>query len=143
MGSMTRDNALQRFQSERVAVLGTTGENGAPHLVPVTFAVTDGSVVFAVDHKPKTTGRLRRLDNIARNPQVSFLAEEYSDDWEELWWVRVDADAEIVAEGRHRLRALDALAAKYHQYREFRPSGVVVLSRIRTVTGWTVRSADT
>src|SRR4051794_4566263 len=34
-------------------------------------------IVFAVDHKPKSTTALRRLDNIAANPQVCFLVDRY------------------------------------------------------------------
>lgn len=151
MPQMSRSTALQRFCSARVAVLGTTGGNGAPHLVPVTFALLDGYVVFAVDHKPKTATRLRRLTNIDQNSQVSFLVDRYDDDWNELWWVRIDADAEILraaagtglagSAGTERDRALNVLSAKYHQYREFRPHGDVVSSRIRSVTGWAVREA--
>ena len=32
--------------------------------VPVTFAIVDGCFVTAVDHKPKTTRALARLDNV-------------------------------------------------------------------------------
>jgi PPOX class probable F420-dependent enzyme len=131
--------ARQRFAAERAAVLGTVGADGGPHLVPVTFALTDDCVVFAVDHKPKRTVGLRRLENIRRNPAVSFLADSYDDDWQHLWWVRVDARASLVADAladNRYERALDALAAKYSQYRQLRPSGVVVIAGITGVTGW-------
>lgn len=136
MTGMDKVVALQRFRVERVAVLGTTDPAGDPHLVPLTFTVTGPDVVFAVDHKPKTTVRLRRLDNIAAHPRVSFLVQAYSDDWTELWWVRVDAEAAILTGGDEQDKALDALAAKYHQYRAFRPRGPVVTARIVDITGW-------
>ncbi len=131
--------ALRRFVSERVAVLGTVSAAGAPHLVPVTFALLDDCVVFAVDHKPKRSLSLRRLENIAGNPAVSFLVDRYDDDWQQLWWVRVDARATTVPEVLPHSRddlALDALAAKYPQYRRLRPAGVVVIARITAVSGW-------
>ena len=70
----------------RVARLATVSATGQPHLVPVTFAVDGDMIYTAVDHKPKTTTRLRRLANIAANPQVTLLADHYADDWDQLWW---------------------------------------------------------
>ena len=69
-----------------------------------------------MDHKPKSTTALRRLDNIAANPRVSFLVDAYTEDWDRLWWVRADAVAEIV-DGPVRLPAVSALRAKYPSVR--------------------------
>ncbi len=88
--------ARRRLASARVAHLATAAASGQPHVVPVTFAV-DGDVIYtAVDHKPKTTVNLRRLRNITENPQVSLLADHYSDDWDALWWARADGRAAIL-----------------------------------------------
>ena len=57
--------ARARFVGARVARLATVSAAGVPHLVPVTFAVIGERIVFAIDDKPKSTTRLRRLDNIA------------------------------------------------------------------------------
>lgn len=62
------DDALRRFAGARIARLATVTAEGLPHVVPVVFAV-DGDIVYtAVDGKPKSTTRLRRLANIERNP---------------------------------------------------------------------------
>jgi len=53
-----------------VARLATVSAAGVPHLVPITFALLDERIVVVVDDKPKTTTRLRRLDNLAANPAV-------------------------------------------------------------------------
>ncbi len=124
-----------------VARLATADASGVPHLVPVTFAcVTDDAdlLVFAVDHKPKTTTRLRRLANIAVNPAVCFLVDEYDDDWSRLWWVRADARAENL-DGDLRDRARIALADKYPQYRERMPDGPAVGARVTRWSGWAAR----
>jgi PPOX class probable F420-dependent enzyme len=108
---------------------------------PVTASapVGDGSVVvFAVDRKPKRSTRLRRLANIAQNPQVAFLADRYRDDWSALWWVRADAVATVVsdpADARHR-RAVHALIEKYPQYRLEPPAGPVVWAAVTRWSGW-------
>jgi PPOX class probable F420-dependent enzyme len=142
MPSMTRTDALRRFCSKRIAVLGTADGDGTPHLVPVTFAVVDDCIVFAVDHKPKGGGRLRRLENIEGRAEVSFLVDHYDDDWEQLWWVRVDARATIAQDALQDNRydpAVDALAARYRQYRQVRPHHAVVIARMGAVTGWAFR----
>jgi PPOX class probable F420-dependent enzyme len=93
---LTTEDARARFAAQRAARLATAGRDGRPHVVPVTFAVNGDLVCTAVDHKPKTTPNLRRLRNIAENPQVALLADHYTDDWAGLWWVRVDGHASIV-----------------------------------------------
>ena len=128
------DTARDRFASARVARLATVSVDRQPHLVPFTFVVVDDLIVHAVDHKPKSSTNLRRLRNIADNPQVSALADEYSDDWTRLWWARADGDAEIWHDNRADM--LDLLAAKYHQYQEVRPTGPIVAIRVTRWTGW-------
>ena len=132
-----------RFAEAPVARLASVRPDGSPHLVPVTFALLDEEqIVFAVDHKPKSTNDLTRLANIAAEPRVSFLVDSYDDDWTELWWVRVDGLARVLddaTEGDARATALDALAAKYRQYRDVRPAGPVVSTEITRWVEWAYR----
>jgi len=126
-----------RFAARRRAVLATTGLDGVPHLVPVTFALLDGDVVVhAVDHKPKRTTALRRLRNIGENPQVAFLVDRYSDDWSGLWWVRADASASVVDDGPRHAAAVAALVGRYPQYAEVPPVGPVVWAAVSRWSGW-------
>ncbi|MFD2796278.1 TIGR03668 family PPOX class F420-dependent oxidoreductase [Promicromonospora vindobonensis] len=137
-----------RFAAARHAYLASAGSDGVPHLVPVTFALvkarsntaadpsTGDEIVVAVDHKPKTTRDLKRLRNLAENPRVAFLADRYDDDWAHLWWVRADGVAAIEHDGEPREAALDALAARYPQYREHRPDGPLIRVRVARWSGW-------
>ena len=68
-------------------------------LVPVCFAVVDGWLVSAVDHKPKRTGQLRRLDDMRAAGRATVLVDHYDDDWSQLWWVRVRGRAEVHDDG--------------------------------------------
>ena len=43
-----------------------------------------------MDQKPKSGTNLKRLQNVGENPRVTMLADEYSDDWDTLWWARAD-----------------------------------------------------
>ena len=122
------DLARQRFASAPVAVLATVSVDRTPHLVPITFALRDDLIVTGIDHKPKQTTRLRRLDNIATNPAVSALAHHYdSDDWTRLWWARADGLASIVPADDAEHSALAALLGEaYPQYREHPIAGPII-----------------
>jgi PPOX class probable F420-dependent enzyme len=130
------DEARTRLLESRVARLATVSLAGEPHMVPITFALVGDGLFFVVDHKPKNTMDLRRLRNIRENDRVSVLADHYSDDWDTLWWVRADGNAEIWEDGPRRAAAVEVLAQKYPQYREHVPRGPVVAITIVALTGW-------
>ena len=133
---MDESEARLRLSKARVATLATVDESGAPHLVPFVFAIEGDMLYSAVDHKPKSSMRLRRLANIEQNPRVSVLAEEYADDWSQLWWVRADGEARIIPTGHDWDRAIELLADKYPQYRGQPPTGDVIAVRMTKVVGW-------
>ncbi|WP_341477183.1 TIGR03668 family PPOX class F420-dependent oxidoreductase [Frankia canadensis] len=150
--------ARERFAAGRVARLATSGPGGQPLVVPVTFAVTDlaaagappggrgapaEAVVSIVDHKPKSTSTgLRRLRDIAANPRVSLLVDHYEDDWERLWWARVDGLARIVlADEAEHAATRAALAARYAQYRQVPPGGPAIIVTGLRWSGWAYADA--
>jgi PPOX class probable F420-dependent enzyme len=133
---LTASQARDRFAASRVARLATASADGVPHLVPVTFAVHGDRVVFAVDHKPKSTTALRRLANIAENPAVCFLADGYDEDWSRLWWARADGVARVLS-AADREEPLEWLVAKYDQYAKHPPEHAVVSTLVHTWRGWT------
>jgi len=123
-----------------MATVGIASGRPQPHLVPIVFAlVAENTVVTAVDHKPKRTTALRRLANIAANPAVCLLADEYSDDWDRLWWVRADGRARVLAPGQEpglRAVAIDTLVARYPQYDRRRPDGDLIVVEVERWSGW-------
>ena len=125
-----------RVASEAVARLATVGEDGRPHIVPICFALDAQTLYFAVDSKPKQTTNLKRLRNIAAHAAVSILVDHYEDDWNQLWWVRLDGDARVVTNEGEVQKALRLLAARYSQYRATTPAGPVVAVAITGMTGW-------
>ena len=72
--------------------------------MPVCFALVDGFVVSAVDHKPKRTGQLRRLDDMRGSGTATVLVDHYEEDWSQLWWVRVRGRAEVLAQDQVGVR---------------------------------------
>ena len=100
----------------RVGRLATVDAAGQPMVVPVCFALVGERLYWAVDAKPKHTRNLRRLRNIAENPRVSLVVDEWDEDWRRLCWVMVEGTAVEVTDAVERTRALEALVAKYPQY---------------------------
>lgn len=133
---MDRDEALTRLAGARVARLATVRPDGKPHVVPVTFAIVGDNIVTAVDHKPKTTRDLQRLANIEANRFASVLADHYDEDWERLWWVRVDGPASIHQEGEVYEEGIEALLDKYSQYTQRAPDGPLIAVSQDRVVSW-------
>lgn len=132
---MTGERCRTLLGAARVARLATVGPGG-PRIVPITFALIADRIVSAIDDKPKTTTRLRRLTDIANNPRVAVLADHYEEDWDRLWWVRADGVAEVYHEGPSLQGAVDQLAARYPQYQESRPAGPVIAITVTQWSGW-------
>ncbi len=127
-----------RFASGRVARLATVRPDGAPRLVPVTFALVDDLICAAVDElKPKRSTRLARLDDVRADPRVALIVDHYTEDWTALWWVRVDGTAAVHLTGSVREQALAALAAKYPPYAADPPDGPVLVVTPQRWVGWT------
>ena len=133
------DRERRFLEGRRVARLATADGGGEPHVLPVCFALGEADVFIAVDRKPKRgpPRRLKRLRNIAANPQVALVADRYDDDWSRLGWVMLRGRADILECGAERDRALEMLIARYRQYRDMdlAPLPVIAL-RIARVASW-------
>ena len=134
------------LQTQRTATLATTGAEGAPHALPVCFLTDVGNVYIAIDQKPKSGDphALKRLRNIAENPQVALVADRYDDaDWSRLGWVMVRGRAEILEDGAEYTDAQARLTARYTQYQAMDLEGLPVIAiRIEKVTSWGALTAS-
>lgn len=134
--------ALDLLREARVARLGTADARGRPMVVPVCYVLeTAGGrrLYSAIDAKPKRTRELRRLRNIAENPHVSLVVDEYDEEWTRLRWVMVDGRAEILTSGPELVRAVDLLFGKYPQYRAMgldREAGTVIKIVPERILAW-------
>ncbi len=130
------EQITRRLTEARSATLGTVDSAGQPHLVPIVFVYREGRLYTAVDRKPKSTRRLKRLSNIEANSSVSVLLDRYDDDWTRLWWIRVDGTARVIDSGRSFREGIALLTTKYQPYGDQPPPGPVIEVRVETVRAW-------
>ena len=121
----------RRFLDTRlVAYLTTVDPAGAPHAVPVCFALAEGTAYVVSGGEGNRTGRRldKRLRNLAENPRVSLAADHYEDDWDRVAWVRVDGMAEVFASGGEHAEAVRLLRARYPQFDDMVLDGAPVIA---------------
>jgi PPOX class probable F420-dependent enzyme len=132
----------EALATEQVARLATVSAEGAVRLVPICFAMVGDRLVGAVDHKPKRTTRLGRLDDIAATGTATVLVDHYEDDWDRLWWVRIRGAATVHRDDEPIATTTRlALADKYPQYRQHPPTGPVYSLRLDECSWWRARPA--
>ena len=125
-GRPLNEAELAFVREARVGRLATVDAAHRPSVVPFCYAVLDGDdavepiVVSVLDEKPKRVAdaNLARVRNIQSNPAVSFVVDQYHEDWSRLAFVQVRGHAAVIEPGAgSHARALAALRAKYPQYR--------------------------
>jgi PPOX class probable F420-dependent enzyme len=112
-------------------------------VVPVCYACADSTLYITVDEKPKrTTVPLKRLRNIAENPAVALVIDQYDEDWTRLAGVMIHGRADILEEGSEHVAAQVLLRARYPQLNAMRIERLPVIAvRIERVASWGSLSA--
>jgi PPOX class probable F420-dependent enzyme len=131
--------------AHRVARLATADAAGAPHVVPVCFALEGAALYIGIDEKPKRHDAmgLKRLRNIAANPAIAVVVDRYAEDWSRLGWVMLRGPAIILEGGAEHAAAQALLLARYPQLRTMRIDGLPVIAlRIARATSWGDLSLD-
>lgn len=129
--------ARELLERSRVGRLGMVDEEGGPRVLPITYAVVDGALVTAIDHKPKEVApdRLARVRWLRERPRAAVTVDRYDEDWSRLAWVQAVGPVRIV-DAADASEALDALTSRYPAYRERRPSGPVIVLTPDRVLWW-------
>jgi hypothetical protein len=105
----------------------------------VTYAIAGGAAWSVIDNKRKQTGEPARLRWLRRAPRAALTVDHYSDDWSELRWVQLLGEVTIL-DGAPTGEGLDALAARYEQYRSDPPPGPLLRLNIARVVWWSAAS---
>jgi len=129
--------ARRLLEEARVGHLGLIDGEGKPRVLPITFAVVDGFVWSAVDHKPKRRPgeELARVRWLRERPESALTVDRYGDDWSGLAWVQLIGTTSVVGvAGRNEV--LTALAARYPQYRDRPPGGPLLRLAVDRTLCW-------
>jgi PPOX class probable F420-dependent enzyme len=131
---LSEDDCWARVRRARHGVLATIHPTRGADLVPVVYAVAGREILLPIDTvKPKRGTRLARQANLARDRRCALLVDHYSEDWNDLWWVRIHASGE---ERPLTSAVREVLAGRYPQYRApGSVSGLLVLVPT-VITGW-------
>jgi coenzyme F420-0:L-glutamate ligase / coenzyme F420-1:gamma-L-glutamate ligase len=107
------------LSAARLGHLATADASGAPHNVPLCFWFDGARFYFVLDEKPKSRPgkQLKRMRNIAANPRVALVVDQYEEDWTHLAYVLVRGTAALVEDPQEYMLALRYLRDKYVQYR--------------------------
>jgi PPOX class probable F420-dependent enzyme len=133
------DHERQFLLTQRVGRLATADSRAMPHVVPVCFAISQGTLYITIDEKPKRVDgpALKRIRNIERNPLVAIVVDRYDEDWTRLGWVMLRGRAEILHEGTEHDRAQELLRARYRQLAAMQITEQPVIAvRLERVTSW-------
>jgi PPOX class probable F420-dependent enzyme len=122
-------------ERRRIGRLATADAAAIPQVVPICFAIHKDTLYTALDEKPKRTPDTKRLKNIRENPQVTFLADHYDEDWSRLGWVMLRGRAEILDQGDEFERGDTLLRKRYGQYASMLLVPVIAV-RILRVRSW-------
>lgn len=91
---------LEPLNNSKIARLATVDpDNNQPYVVPVVFAFNGNNIFIPIDDKPKTvnSNKFKRVKNIQKNPNISFLIDTYDDkDWNNLSYLMIQGKAKIV-----------------------------------------------
>ncbi|HET7051994.1 MAG TPA: pyridoxamine 5'-phosphate oxidase family protein [Solirubrobacteraceae bacterium] len=142
MGSSARLTELPRWAGSllagsRVGRLGLLDDDGAPRVLPVTYAISGESLVTAVDQKPKRRSgeELARVRWLRARPTAALTVDHYDDDWSALAWVQA-LGAVSVLDAASAREAIAALAQRYEPYRSDPPAGPVLVLEPDRLLWW-------
>jgi len=125
--------------TRRIGHLAPADSRAVPHVVPVCFSLSDGTLYITIDQKPKRDrgGPLKRLRNITDNPRAAVVFDRYDEDWQRLAWVMLHGRAEILTAGIEHDRAQSLLRSRYRQLDAMQIEQLPVIAiHIERVASW-------
>lgn len=116
------DQAVEAYvaASSRARV-STLDRRGAPHVVPITYTVLDGSVAFWADRASQ------KVANLRRDPRVACVIDD-GVDFAELRGVEILGNAELHDDPETTARVTDLFCAKVPE--EWRETARTVLDEL-------------
>lgn len=127
------------LNQQRVGHLATVSRAGEPYVVPVCYALSEGTIYTPIDEKPKRSGTLlRRVRNVLETGRAALVVDHYDEDWTRLGWVLLRGSAELLPPGApEHAQAVSLLRRRYRQYQTMRlEERPLIALRIERVATW-------
>ncbi len=125
---------LESLYNSKIARLATVDpKNNQPYVVPVVFVFDGKNIFIPIDDKPKTvnSNQLKRVKNIQKNSNISFLIDTYDDkNWNNLSYLMIQGKAIIVNMVNDKdtiQKAHSLLSEKYFQYKKIVDMGDICI----------------
>ncbi len=134
-----KDSELKFLDHGRVARFATVGADGQPHVVPICYAVADGTAYFTIDEKPKQPDvkALKRIRNLQQNSRAALVVDRYDGDWTRLGWVMLQGEGTVILSGDEHANAQRLLKTRYPQLAGMKIDELPVIAiRIERVISW-------
>ena len=103
---MTPDETEAFIDAQKTLMVASLDRDGQPHLVPMWYAILDGSIVFW------TYRTSQKIVNLRRDPRLTCLLED-GDSYEQLRGVSMQGTATITDDPDAVLRAGMAILQRY------------------------------
>jgi PPOX class probable F420-dependent enzyme len=150
---LTDERIVQLLHTWPVARLATRNHSDQLKQVPIVFAYHQGKLWSPIDGKPKKGRELSRIENALEHPQASLLLDEYSDDWQQLWWLQLDVSLQVVGLDNEQSTeiiaaanaAVTALEEKYPQYQTvpvLREPPTLLIISINKISSWCFKETN-
>jgi PPOX class probable F420-dependent enzyme len=104
---MTPAEARSFLERSKTAILCSVGPDGAPHPMPMWYALDDAGAVLMT-----TFAKSQKVVNLRRDPRVSILVED-GESYQELRGVVIYGKAEIEPETERVLDVLTKVSSRY------------------------------
>jgi PPOX class probable F420-dependent enzyme len=123
--SMTRPEAFSFLARHRQAALATNGPDGWPHVVAVTYVLTEGKLA--------TTSRLRsqKVANLRRDPRVTVMVDDGHDHASRRGLI-VFGTGELVSDAEQVQQVIRSILATDPRGEDALPVAVERMARNRT-----------
>jgi PPOX class probable F420-dependent enzyme len=117
--------------------LGVLADDCQPRVLPITYAVSEGLLVSAIDYKRKQVvgERVARVRWLRARPQASITVDHYDDDWTTLAWIQAIGVIRIL-DVASAPEAIAALTNRYEPYRTQPPAGPVLVLTPQRLLWW-------
>lgn len=133
MGKIKTED-LSFIKHQRVGRLATLSPEKNAHVVPLCYVVEGDNLYISTN----TTSK--KIRNIEKNAEATFLIDEYSEDWPRLKGVMISGRVKLHQKGGIFTKARDLLYAKYPQYQPSYPikegASTILQLTAETVTRW-------